>query len=206
MLSGTVLVPGITSVASTLFEPLLKQLESIGVKTFSALDIPSVNPTARLLPNALGADVAAIRVALTEAIEGKGLDVALVGHSYGGVPCLVAAEGLWKTVRERKGKKGGVVNVALIAAPIVLAGETVGGLRQDYEKQFGVVEAPPPEFEQTDMVRPPPDRDVFAMKLIYDYRACFSNQQGSGALSSPTYLRLRRSIGRRRCGLLRWKL
>lgn len=152
MLSGTVLVPGITTVASSVFPPLIKQLGLIGVSGFTPLDIPSVNPTLPLLPNALEADVAAIRAALTEAIEGKGLDVVLVGHSYGGAPCLVAAQGLWKTSQSRQGKKGGVVKVALIAAPLVLAGESVGGLRQQYEKQFGVIEAPPPDFEQTDRV------------------------------------------------------
>ena len=154
MLSGTVLVPGITTVASVVFEPLVKQLDRIGVKDFRPLDIPSVNPTRPLLPNAFEADVSAIRAALTEAIESKGLDVVLVGHSYGGTPCLAATEGLWKTTRERQGLKGGVAKVALIAAPLVQAGESISGLRQEYEKEFGAVEGLPPEFDQTENVRP----------------------------------------------------
>ena len=153
MLSGTVLVPGITSVASAVYEPLVKQLALIGVKDFKPLDIPSVNPTLPLSPNAFEADVSAIREALAEAIESKSLDVVLVGHSYGGVPCVAAAEGLWKTTRERQGRKGGIVKVALIAAPLVLTGETVGGLRREYESQFGAIEGPPPDAEQTDKVR-----------------------------------------------------
>lgn len=153
MVSGTVLVPGITTVASAVFAPLVQQLESIGIKGFNPLDIPSVNPAAPLIPNAFEADVAAIRAALTEAIDTKGLDVVLVGHSYGTAPCLAAAQGLWKPGRERLEKKGGVVKVAIIAGPLVLTGESVGGLRQEYEKQFGAVEGPPPEFEQSDKVR-----------------------------------------------------
>ena len=154
MLSGTVLVPGITTVASAAFEPLIKQLDRIGIKDFRALDIPSVNPTLPLSPNAFEADVSAIRGALAEAIESKGLDVVLVGHSYGGAPCIAAAEGLWKTTRERQGLKGGVAKVALIAAPLVLTGESVGGLRQEYEKEFGASEGLPPQFDQTENVRP----------------------------------------------------
>jgi pimeloyl-ACP methyl ester carboxylesterase len=153
MLSGTVLVPGITTVASVVFAPFVKKLESIGVRGFSPLDIPSVNPAKPLVPSAFDADVAAIRAALTEAIDRKGLDVVLFGHSYGAAPCLAAARGLWKSVREREGKKGGVAKVAMIAAPLILTGESVGGLRQEYEKLFGAVEGPPPEFERTDLVR-----------------------------------------------------
>lgn len=153
MLSGTVLVPGITTVASAVFAPLVKQLDLIGAAGFTPLDIPSVNPTKPLLPNAFEADVAAIRAALADAIESKGLDVVLLGHSYGAAPCLTAAEGLWKTIREKQGKKGGVVKVAVIAGPFVLTGESVGGLRVDYEKQFGVIEGPEPDFEQTERVR-----------------------------------------------------
>ena len=73
---------------------------------------------------------------------------------------MVAAQGLWKTSQSRQGKKGGVVKVALIAAPLVLAGESVGGLRQQYEKQFGVIEAPPPDFEQTDRVSLEPNEKL----------------------------------------------
>jgi len=153
MLSGTVLVPGITTVASDAFVPLVKQLDLIGAAGFTPLDIPSVNPTKPLLPNAFEADVAAIRAALADAIESKGLDIVLLGHSYGAAPCLTAAEGLWKTIREKQGKKGGVVKIAVIAGPLVLAGESVGGLRADYEKQFGVIEGPEPDFEQTERVR-----------------------------------------------------
>jgi pimeloyl-ACP methyl ester carboxylesterase len=156
MFSGAFLVPGIACVSSALFAPLVKKLESIGVEGFTPIDIPSVNPKGPLLPNAFEADVTAIREALADAIDSKGLDAVLVGHSYGAGPCLAAAQGLWKTVREREGKKGGVAKVALIAAPLVFTGESVGGLRQEYEKEFGAIEGPPPEFEQTDMVSSQP--------------------------------------------------
>lgn len=187
MLSGTVLVSGINTVASVVFPPFIKQLASIGVEGFSPLDMPSVNPTALLKTNAFEADVAAIRAALTEALDSKGLHVVLVGHSYGAAPCLAAAQGLWKTARKREGKKGGVVKVALIAAPLVLTGESVGGLRQEFEKQFGAVEGPPPDFEQTDMVRSHQNEELPGMKLIHQHRVCSSSQPASAALSSPIY-------------------
>jgi hypothetical protein len=105
MLSGTVLVPGITIVASAVFVPLVKQLELIGVAGFTPLDIPSVNPTKPLLPNAFEADVADIRAALAEAIESKGLDVVFLGHSYGAAPCLTAAEVSGRLFGKSKGRK-----------------------------------------------------------------------------------------------------
>ena len=153
MLSATVLVPGITTVASAVFPAFVEELERIGVKGFRPLDLPSVNPAGPLSPNALQADIDAIRAVLTEHIEGKGLDVLLVGHSYAGAPCLAAAEGLWKTTREREGKKGGVAKAALICAAIVLAGEGVGTVRQQYEDEFGSVPGPPPDIEQTEKVK-----------------------------------------------------
>ncbi len=153
MLSATVLVPGITTVASSIFPAFIKELERVGVEGFRPFDLPSVNPAGPLSPNALQADIDSIRTVLIEHIEDRGLDVLLIGHSYGGVPCLGAAEGLWKTTREREGKKGGVFKVALIAAAITLSGEGVGPLRQSYEDEFGAAGGLTPDIEQNEKVR-----------------------------------------------------
>ncbi|TKA60286.1 hypothetical protein B0A49_12782 [Cryomyces minteri] len=95
------------------------------------------------------ADIAAVRVALVELID-RGLDVVLVGHSYGGAPCLAAAHGLWKSTRDRESKRGGVAKIALISAVITLPGQSVGGLRQEFESKHGAVEGPPPHIEPSD--------------------------------------------------------
>ncbi|KAK5000000.1 hypothetical protein LTR60_007532, partial [Cryomyces antarcticus] len=150
--TALVLVPGITTVASAIFAPLIAQLESIGVHGFRALDLPCVNPSGPLLPNALGADIAAVRAALVELID-CALDIVLVGHSYGGAPCLAAAHGLWKSTQGRESKMGGVAKIALISAVITLPGPSVGGLRQEFESKHGAVEGPPPHTETSEKAR-----------------------------------------------------
>jgi pimeloyl-ACP methyl ester carboxylesterase len=152
MLTNSVLVPGMCAVGSAVYPPLISELESIDVKGFKPFDLRSVDPSELLLPNPLEADVAALRVVLTEYIESKGLDIVLVAHSYGGVVSLLAAAGLWKSTREKQGKKGGVAKIALIAAAIPLPGQSVSGARQEYQKQFGGIEDPSPDVEQTEKV------------------------------------------------------
>jgi hypothetical protein len=48
--------------------------------------------------------------------------VILIAHSYGGVPMTESSKGLGKEERQRRGKKGGIVNLAYLTALVRAVG------------------------------------------------------------------------------------
>jgi alpha-beta hydrolase superfamily lysophospholipase len=130
-----VLIPGMSSVATLVYEPLKPKLEQVGFSKIEAIDLPSVDAIATkasLKPTALDADISAIRSALVKLVD-QGLDVVVVAHSYGGTPALCATEGLWKTQRGRK--EGGVVRACLISSSLSLPGQSIGGVRAEWAQK-----------------------------------------------------------------------
>ena len=135
---AVVLVPGMSSVGSIVYEPLIQELKSAGSTEVRAVDLPSIDPIVRktnLDPNALEADIKAITKLLLELIEQKEMDVLVVGHSYGGTPALCACEGFWRS--QRSDKKGGVVRTALISSSLSFDGRSVAGDRVEYGQKYG---------------------------------------------------------------------
>ena len=147
---AVVLVPGLACVGSIIFAPLVKALHSTGFDSVHALDLPSVDPSSKLTPNPLEADIAALRALLSDLIEKHGMEVLLVGHSYGGTPALAAAEGFWTGQRSAAGKHGGITRAALIASSLTLPGMSVAGARVSYQQTVGGVDDPLSTVKETE--------------------------------------------------------
>jgi alpha-beta hydrolase superfamily lysophospholipase len=131
-----VLIPGMSSVASLVYEPLIAQLKNRGIEQIQPIHLPSIDAIATkasLKPTPLDADVSAIRSALVELVEHQGREVVVVSHSYGGTPALCACTGLWKD--ERDGKHGGVIRACLISSSLSLPGQSVGGVRAAWAQE-----------------------------------------------------------------------
>ena len=135
--TSLIFVPGMCSIASVVFAPLIDELASkhnLPKSSLVPIDLPSCDAIATkadLKPSALFADIAAVRSTINKQIE-AGRDVIVVAHSYGGTPALCATEGLWKGRRGPSEKTNGVVYIALISSSLPLTGKTVAGDRQDY--------------------------------------------------------------------------
>jgi hypothetical protein len=152
MSPAIVLVPGLCSVASTLYAPLISRLNEIGVDEVHPVDLPSADPSEALKPNALEADIKAIRARVVKLIEG-GQDVILIGHSYGGTPCLCAAEGLWK--KEAGKDEREIWRILLISSSFCLPGRSVTQDRMEYSQgqdNEGEIDDDGAKFEMTDIV------------------------------------------------------
>lgn len=60
-------------------------------------------------------------------VENQGKDVLMLMHSYAGMPGAGAATGLSNRVRQRQGKKGGVVGLVMISGFLVPEGLSCAG-------------------------------------------------------------------------------
>lgn len=130
---GFVFVPGMASVGSIVFGPLVKALQSRGFAHLTPVDLPSVdaiNTKVSLKPSGLYTDIAAVRSAIQAHLD-AGRDVVVVAHSYGGTPSLYAIGDQWKSAA---GKKG-VVRAVMLTASMCLPGGSVHGDRMVYKEQ-----------------------------------------------------------------------
>ena len=134
-----VLVPGMASVGSVVYAPLIKELSVQGFKDMHPVDLPSIdclNHLAELTPNPLEADITAIRKVLMSLVD-KNKDILIVAHSYGGTPALAAAEGLWKHMQDREGN-GGVMKAVLLSSSLAIPGESIASDRMGWSQQHNV--------------------------------------------------------------------
>ena len=139
-----VFIPGTFHTAAH-FGPLSRYLESQGCENF-AIRLPSIGERAGTAGTA--EDVATIRAVLTELVCGKGgqdekeasrydlwdsknKEVILVMHSSGAVPGCQAITNLERSLRIKKGKKGGVVSVIFINGLLVEEGESLESTMQE---------------------------------------------------------------------------
>jgi pimeloyl-ACP methyl ester carboxylesterase len=133
-----VLIPGMASVGTVVFKRLIDSLQSNNISSSNIIPInnPSCDNKANISlikPTALEADIKNIRSIITPLIEEQGCDVLLVAHSYGGAPCLSAADGLWKHQRTASGQAGGVIRAALISAAMPLPSNSVFSERSEWQ-------------------------------------------------------------------------
>ena len=150
---GSIMLPGMASVATVVFAPLVTALAEHGITGFEPLNLPSIDPKTEPLPTGLDADIAAIRAHLVEQVEIQGRDVYLLCHSLGGAPGLSAAVGLWKSTREKQGKKGGIVRALCIGAAMSLPGESRASAFTEYVVQHGgKLDFPESDVQQTPQV------------------------------------------------------
>lgn len=126
-----VFVPGMASVGTVVYRPLISTLVAMGhdkdsmhpVNNMSVVEDLSKAPS--FGSNALQSDIDQIRTLLKKLVENEQRDVLLVAHSYGGTPSLYAAAGLWKHQRAATGAAGGIIKIALIASSLSLPGRSV---------------------------------------------------------------------------------
>lgn len=112
-----VFVPG-AGHTPTIYDLVMAQLHTSQYRTTSVC-LPSVGVSPGL--EDFSADVAAVRATVLGLAE-LGLDVVVVCHSYGGVPCTEAMNGLGKKDRDSQGLPGGVVWLIYVAAIIPIKG------------------------------------------------------------------------------------
>ncbi|KAF7361461.1 hypothetical protein MSAN_01179200 [Mycena sanguinolenta] len=84
-------------------------------------------------------DDAAKVAALASQLAEEGKDVVLVPHSYGGLVASEAAKGLAKSVREKEGKKGGIVRIVFITAVLGLEGQSSADIMADSEVKMDYI-------------------------------------------------------------------
>ena len=141
MSTAVILVPGMSSVGSIVYAPLLEELKKANFEHVHAVDLPSVDCTttkADLKPTALNADIELIRLAIKRALVDLKRDVVVVGHSYGGTPALYACEGMWKSAQPPG--TPGVLSAALISSSLSLPGNSVAIDRAAYGKTHGGID------------------------------------------------------------------
>jgi pimeloyl-ACP methyl ester carboxylesterase len=141
MSPAVILVPGMSSVGSTVYAPLLEELKKANFEHVHAVDLPSVDCTttkADLKPTALDADIELIRLAIKRALVDLKRDVVVVAHSYGGTPALYACEGMWKSAQPPG--TPGVLSAALISSSLSLPGNSVAIDRAAYGKTHGGID------------------------------------------------------------------
>lgn len=117
-LTTFVLVPGAWHPASCL-DPVAARLKSCGYRVRS-VDLPSFGAEPPL--DSFAPDVEKVRQVIEEE-AGKGQDVVVFMHSYGGMVGTEACRGLDKKGREAAGREGGVGRLIYCCAFMVPEGE-----------------------------------------------------------------------------------
>jgi pimeloyl-ACP methyl ester carboxylesterase len=116
--------PVINAVALEGYEIRALHCPSVGLKTGPREGAP---PTMY--------DDAAFIAKEIEKLADEGKDVVLVAHSYGGIPATESAKGLGKEERQKQQKKGGIVNLAYMTAPVPPVGGSAMAMLADLPKE-----------------------------------------------------------------------
>ncbi|KAH8432797.1 alpha/beta hydrolase [Aspergillus melleus] len=121
-----VLVPG-AWITPSFYQPFSDALTSAGFPVHHA-SYPSLSPTDPSVADC-ETDTEAIAKTLRFLVEEEGKDVAVLMHSYAGMPGAAAATGLSKSQRSQHGKPGGIVGLIFIGAFVVPEGLSCAGLQ-----------------------------------------------------------------------------
>ncbi|RDH30333.1 Alpha/beta hydrolase fold-1 [Aspergillus welwitschiae] len=112
------------------FGPLIEKLPDYTCRTVAFPSIEQATEVKDLQP-----DITAVRSVVEEECD-AGNDVAIVLHSWSGLPVSSALDGLSKTERQEAGKPGGVVKLIYLSAFIPDVGESLigafGGVAPDW--------------------------------------------------------------------------
>lgn len=103
----------------------MKLLEQAGYPTVH-IPLPTVGDLDAPLAS-LADDVEAVRKVLIPLVD-EGKEVALIGHSSGGISMSGATEGLDVTSRKAGGKQGGVARCIFLAAFVLPKGQSLLGV------------------------------------------------------------------------------
>ncbi|KAJ6510643.1 Alpha/beta hydrolase fold-1 [Mycena sanguinolenta] len=114
------------------YEAVISELESHG---YPVLGIELETVGVRSKAPGLYDDAAKVAALVSQLAE-EGKDVVLVPHSYGGLVACEAAKGLAKSVREKEGKKGGIVRIVFITAVVGLEGESSSDILADVKMDY----------------------------------------------------------------------
>ena len=131
-----VFIPG-SYVLLKAYQPLFDAVSSAGYD-IKGVHLPTIGPSARQgrdgpAPSMYDdADMIAREV---ETLADQDKDVILFGHSYGGVPMSQSTKGLGKEARAAKGKPGGIVRLAYIAALVPPLGGSAGSLLSRFPEE-----------------------------------------------------------------------
>ena len=118
-LPSILIIPGAWH-PSSLYKGLADKLEQGGFSTTTA-NLPSLDPSDPGNATCV-ADADSIRGTISELIEKEGKDLILLAHSYGGLPCGAAAQGLSSF---KNGKLSGVVGLFYLVAFVVPEGRSI---------------------------------------------------------------------------------
>ncbi|KAJ7645036.1 Alpha/beta hydrolase fold-1, partial [Mycena polygramma] len=116
-----IIIPASFSPLSVFYTPVIADLETHGY-TVHGIELETVGRREKA-PSMY--DDAAKVASLTSRLADEGKDVVLVAHSYGGLVACESAKGLAKSVREKEGKKGGIVRIILVSAVVPREGHTL---------------------------------------------------------------------------------
>ena len=178
-----VLVPGMSSVATIVYKPLIESLKGKhGFVDITPVNLPSVDSMATkasLKPSGLHVDIAAVRAAVEPYLKDD-KDVVVIGHSYGGTPSLYAIDDLWKS--NQPGKPG-VLKAILLAASLTLPGGSVAGDREEYKQKHGGIN----DGEPT--IQPVGDVSSYRSRISPFRRALKDNFVDRSSSSSPLGLK-----------------
>ncbi|RGP73106.1 hypothetical protein FLONG3_6421 [Fusarium longipes] len=107
-----VIIPG-SFAPPSLYKPLAQSLAQHGLP-FEIVDLPSVGRKEGKEPATMSDDVDEI-VSVVEKLLNEDKEVALLAHSYGGVPGTQSLEKLSQKARQSEGRTGGVSKIIYIA-------------------------------------------------------------------------------------------
>lgn len=105
----------------TVFDLIIAKLPEYRCRTVAFPSIQSATRISDLQP-----DIDAVRCIVDQEAE-EDNDIIVILHSWAGLPVSSALEGLSKSERQTKGRKGGIVKLLFITAFIPILGESLVG-------------------------------------------------------------------------------
>lgn len=121
-MATVVVIPG-SFAPPSMYDSLVESLSRSGIQS-EVVDIPSVGRRQDKAPATMIDDVKEI-VSVVERLLEQDREVAILTHSYGGVPGTQSLEKLSCKARQAEGKKGGVGKIIYMSAVVLPVGGSV---------------------------------------------------------------------------------